>query len=481
VPGNDSGCPAYPRGTRDEPPTPTLDDPEAISALGSLLQATGYTADGLRESLGVDELDTAAAEVPAHVQRLTDSGPRTTLIRLFFLGVPQSSQEVAAALPGLDPDRLEAIGVLETVGGDVRALVRLVPYKDVVVAYPAGAEPPADAALLVNTTIRMHFVSALHVESGSGLHALLAAAHTDRAIAVDSDPSALALLRVGALLNRLEGIEAVEGDGLEPVAGHSFGLIVASPRRVLSPEDDERADSLCRELVRAVAARLSEGGFAHVHVTWVLGASEDWWTPLEPWMDGTGCDAVFLLEREDDPIPYAAAHAEPQALERWVNFLRDLAAARIASGLVVLRRRSRGRNWTHHEALPGPVDSPAGDQLVRTFVNQDLLASLPSDDQLLEEVLAVVEPQRIEQTWRHRDEGLELESARARLDWGLGFEVGVDNYTIELLARVDGRRRLRDLFAAIASDSQLEDEAVARAGLPAVRRLLQLGFLARSN
>jgi hypothetical protein len=96
-------------------------------------------------------------------------------------------------------------------------------------------------------------------------------------------------------------------------------------------------------------------------------------------------------------------------------------------------------------------------------------------------VLAVVEPQRIEQVWRHKDEGMELESARVRLDWGLGFSVGVDAYTIELLARVDGRRRLRDLFAEIARDSQLEEDLVARAGLPAVRRLLELGFLARAS
>ncbi len=126
------------------------------------------------------------------------------------------------------------------------------------------------------------------------------------------------------------------------------------------------------------------------------------------------------------------------------------------------------------------TSDPAGDQIVRAFVNHDLLTSLPTEDQLLDEVLAIVEPQRIEQTWRHKDEGLELESARVHLDWGLGFTVGVDTYTIELLARFDGTRRLRDLFAEIARDSQLEEDSVARAGLPAVRRLLELGFLARA-
>jgi hypothetical protein len=453
----------------------SLDDPEAISTLGGLLVSAGYTSEGLENRLG-------AASAPAVLEaRLKDAEPLDTLVRLFFLGAAMSWQQAATALPGLDPDRLAANGILEPVGDEVRAMVRLIPYKDVVVACEPGSVLTEGSALLADMTVRMHFVSALQPEAGSGVHALLAARHTDRAVAVEPDPRPRALARIGALLNRLENLEVIEGKGLEEIAGHSYGLIVANPARVLSPEEDERADSRCRELVKAVSSHLSEGGFAHVLVTWVLGPGEDWWAPLEDWTLGTGCDALCLLEREDDPADYAWAHADPEAFPPWLGFLRDLAADRVASGAFVLRRRSRGSNWIRHETLPGALIGPAGDQVVRAFVNQDLLSSLPTDDQLLEEVLAVVEPQRIEQVWRHKDEGLELESARVRLDWGFGFSVGVDTYTIDLLARVDGRRRLRELFAEIARQSQLEEEAVSHAGLPAVRRLLELGFLARAS
>jgi Methyltransferase small domain len=480
VPGNDSGCPAYARATA-EPLTPTPEDPEAITALGSLLAAAGYTTDGLKESIGVEEFSARAGDVGAQRERLGESSPRATLIRLFFLGDSMSWQEAATALPGLDPDRLEAIHVLAPAGDELRATVRIVPHRDVLVAYESGGEPPGGSAFLSNTTVRMHFVSALQAPAGSGLHALLAARHTDRVVAVDPDPRSVALIRLGALLNGLDNVEALEGAGLEPVTGHSFGLIAANPPRVLSPDADERADSLCRELVQAIAAHLSEGGFAHVLVTWILGVREDWWAPLAQWVEGRGCDALLLLEREDDPVAYAAAHtADEGELSRWTGFLRDLAADRIATGAIVLRRRTRADNWTRHEVLPTNDVGPAGDQIVRAFVNHDLLASLPTDDQLLDEVLAVVEPQRIEQVWRHKDEGLELESARVRLEWGLGFSVGVDSYTIELLARFDGTRRLQDLFAEIARGSHLEEDSVARAGLPAVRRLLELGFLARA-
>ena len=66
--------------------------------LGTLLLAAGYTADGLKDALGTQqsEVSTAAADIPAHLQRLTDSNPRHSLIKLFFLGVPLEWKEVAA-------------------------------------------------------------------------------------------------------------------------------------------------------------------------------------------------------------------------------------------------------------------------------------------------------------------------------------------------------------------------------------------------
>jgi hypothetical protein len=67
-------------------------------------------------------------------------------MKLFFLGESVPRDDVAAALPDLELDRLEAIGVLEPAGGSVRALLRLVPHKDVLVAYDVGGEPPVGRA-----------------------------------------------------------------------------------------------------------------------------------------------------------------------------------------------------------------------------------------------------------------------------------------------------------------------------------------------
>jgi methylase of polypeptide subunit release factors len=456
----------------------------------------------VRERLGVGaELLPGAAEAQVHLRRLIGQDARTTLIKLFFLGGSVEAAEARAALPGLELARLEEIGVLEEVRRGVRALLRLVPHRDVLVACDRYAESEATipgevpgvtppSAFLANLTVRMHFVSALDVGTGSGLQALLAARHTDRVVAADVNSRALEFTRFGARLNGLDNVECVKGSLLEAVAGHSFGLITATPAPAFFRDEDALGNELCRDFVRGIPAHLSEGGFAHMLVDWALHPDEEWWAPLEEWVAGSGCDALLLHYKADDPASYAASlnshlrargpEAFGEALDRWTAAYRELGADRLASGAIVLRRRSRAPNWVRRETVPTFHIGPAGDQVVRAFVNHDLLASAPDHDQLLAEVLAVVEPQRIEQIWRHKDEGLELESATVRLDWGFGFAVGIDSYTIQLLARIDGRRRLRELFADIARDSQLEEDMVARAGLPAVRRLLELGFLARA-
>jgi hypothetical protein len=64
---------------------------------------------------------------------------------------------------------------------------------------------------------------------------------------------------------------------------------------------------------------------------------------------------------------------------------------------------------------------------------------------------------------------------------GLRYPVGLDRYTTLLLPHLDGSCVLRDALGRAASRLDLTDEGQAQfapAALPAVRRLLELGFLA---
>ena len=70
---------------------------------------------------------------------------------------------------------------------------------------------------------------------GCGIQALLAAKHSERVVATDVNPRALAFAAFNAALNGIDKIEFRLGDGFAPVEGESFDLIVSNPPYVISP------------------------------------------------------------------------------------------------------------------------------------------------------------------------------------------------------------------------------------------------------
>src|SRR5581483_11200196 len=109
---------------------------------------------------------------------------------------------------------------------------------------------------LAKLTVRRRVGSALDLGTGCGILALLAADHAGRVVATDVNPRAVNMAAFNARLNGLENVEALTGDLLAPVRGRRFGLIVANPPFVISPEsgylyrDGGRpGDDLLRELL----------------------------------------------------------------------------------------------------------------------------------------------------------------------------------------------------------------------------------------
>jgi hypothetical protein len=103
---------------------------------------------------------------------------------------------------------------------------------------------------------------------------------------------------------------------------------------------------------------------------------------------------------------------------------------------------------------------------------------------LLDATLALVERHRLEQTAVFREGRAELQSTVLSLDEGLAFRIGLDEHAAELVPRLDGTRPLRAVLVQHASELELGSEDAERfeaAALPPVRRLLELGLLARAD
>jgi hypothetical protein len=483
---------------------------DVAEALRARLADVGYTTERLEESLGEGRISFSAADNAVHERRLAPGEPFSALVRLFLLGASLERDEAETAFDTLDVGSLVESGWLEEAAGGVRATLKLVPHGDLLVAsdretegptgsdWVAGIHPPS--VTLAKLTVRRPVARALDVGTGNGIQALLASRQAEAVVATDVNPRALVLAALNARLNGATNIELREGNFFDPAEGERFDLATCNPPYVISPEaryayrdSGLPGDSVSRQVVEHAPAMLSEGGFAHILISWGH-AEDDRWGTLEDWVADRGCDSWLLHFGSDDPVTHAAEWLKPVAREdperfgeqlgAWLDYLADLGIEAIAHGAVILRRRTGGRNWTRKDSVSLERLEQASEHILRVFETQDYLESLDDDRQLLDATFALVEGHRLEQTAVARDGRAELRSTVLSLHEGLAFRIGLDEHAAELVPRVDGRRPLRAVLTQRAEEMRLGSEDAARfeaAALPVVHRLLQLGLLRRSG
>ena len=347
---------------------PTVDT-AAARALGDALRRVSYGEDSIDELLGEEAWSTALEDVPVHERRLPQS-PVATAIRLFFLELPVSRRDAEQALGRKGVEALERTGLAE-VGREVSPRVRIAPVDTLLLASDRlSTDPTEDPPDYVSTysptaricdllTPRPEVARALDVGTGNGVHALLAARHSEHVVATDVNPRALAFTELNAALSGLDNVECRRGSLFEPVAGEQFDLITCNAPFVVSPERRWTyrdgaldGDELSEQVIRAGVEHLAEGGLATLCVSW-LGENAD--APDEhvvEWVSGSGCDAWILPIDEASPLEHAErwnAHlsgdgaAYGEALDRWTSYLEGLNARVVTEGAVLLHRRN-GRN-----------------------------------------------------------------------------------------------------------------------------------------
>jgi methylase of polypeptide subunit release factors len=493
----------------DGAPTPAVDaDERAFARVREALRSADFTVDEIGAVLGTTELSSRRTDVAVHARRLADDA-FSVLARLFLLGFAVPAAAVDAVVATAD---LEALRVAACDADIVRPQVRLVPHGDYLIAsdfHPEEGGTPFDfvpgiqapSVTLAKLAVRRPIARALDLGTGCGIQALLAAKHSERVVATDVNPRALAFAAFNARLNGLDNVAVRLGGGFDPVADDRFDLIVSNPPYVISPDRDYAyrdsglaGDELCRGLVAAAPDHLADGGFAHLLVSWSAATGDESAEPLRPWVEGSGCDSWLLHYRTEDPLTHAAGWLRPgaetdpagfaPALDRWVGALERLGVEAVGYGAVVLRRRAGGGSgWVATERLPLERLEPAGEHTLRVFAGRDLLATTTTLADLLDERLALVEQHRLSQVLAARGGGFTVESQTLELTDGLRLQIGVDRHTASLLPHLDGERPLREALAAAATTfdlGALERARFAPAALPVVARLLELGFLVRA-
>ena len=349
---------------------PRSDLPELLSVLAKDLRSVGYTVDGVagllgdsaNSALGRDQLIPALIVTEAAAKADPAAAALAAVVRLWLLAVPQKTEVLDAALPGIRTEGLLTLGLVEPAvstgsdGGTVKAKADLRPY-----GWNSDAETEADGSggvelwvasdlaahqqpgvlrhdhvlgigqastTLVRTTIRRQVGKALDLGTGCGIQSFHLLHHAEHVTATDISARALAFTRFNLLLNaealdldpaRLEDRVSLRlGSLLEPVAGETFDLVVSNPPFVITPRSvGEGAadqftyrdgglpgDDIVASLVRDLPSVLAPAGTAQLLGNWEVAAGTPWQERPQSWA-GPDVDAWFIQRELVGPEQYA--------------------------------------------------------------------------------------------------------------------------------------------------------------------------------
>jgi hypothetical protein len=349
-------------------------DTADVSALHNILahlSETGYSETIVREHLGLKDLsDIQMRALPIYrKERLNKRSPLDTTIDLFLLQGTIQAEELSRLLSTKDIEVLVRTGVLVIdKSGAILSTVSLYPVENHLFfsdhAWPqlSNAEiinipsdqvmfVGADSHWLARATIRRPVSNALDLCTGSGIHALLAATHSQRVVAVDINPRAVRCTRFNAQITDCHNLEVVQGDLYEPVGAEKFDLITANPPFVPSPVDSllfrdggRSGEDIQRRIVAGLAEHLAPGGVAQIVTE--IGESDE--NPLvdrvRQWLGGAPLDIHVLRLRIHSASVYAIGHGTGntneeflESVDAWADNLRAQGFTRVISVLLAFQ------------------------------------------------------------------------------------------------------------------------------------------------
>lgn len=421
------------------------------------------------------------------------NGGSNILMMLFARGLSVRLDRARQTFLPLELDRLIESGLLCKENNEVKARFQAQPYSDLILfsdffqwesardfVLPIG---PAGNYLAL-LTIRRQIESTLDLGCGCGIQSLLAARHSQKVVATDINPRALALTRFNAELNDIYNIETRQGSYFEPVKGQRFDLIVANLPYVITPERrliyrtvDHTGREGLNERLKEIPSHLTEGGFAQVLINWVHREDQNPSEPIRQAIEGRRMDVWLIHNGSKQPGEYAEMwlrrqaqdnpHAFQKTKQNWLQWYRRHHIDRIVLGVITLRRRSGARNWFCPATVNRTLEDPAGEQFLRLFATRDYLDSLESPETLLVEKFAPLDLEFIE------NENQKIAySVR-----GSRFELKIPAITKAILQNLDGQTSLEKVIQTVSSVSGREATQIEREVLTDIKELLKLGMI----
>ncbi|HEX4510373.1 MAG TPA: methyltransferase, partial [Burkholderiaceae bacterium] len=378
-------------------------DPAGCDGVLARLAALGFSEEAVRNRLGLDDInDLQLRAVPIYrAERLQPRDPLVSAIDLFMLQGTLPTSELDDLLGPREQQALVACGLLERSDGTARLRASLYPVgPDLIFSDHASHEldphalgdDPHDRVMYVGTdsrwlarvTLRNPVDTALDLCCGSGIHALLAAAHARQVTAVDINPRAVQCTTFNVRARGLKNVEALPGDLYAPLGDRRFDLITANPPFVPAPEQKvgfrdggPSGEEVQRRIIEGLPRHLGPTGVAQIVTEFGESDADPLERRLRRWLGDAAIDIHVLRLRTHSAQAYAIGHADgdgPAAFLRsvddWATNLRAHGYTRIVSVLLAFRRTA-APPWSRSDEARPPTRA-AGNELEAVFAAERL-------------------------------------------------------------------------------------------------------------
>jgi hypothetical protein len=480
--------------------------PESSRRLRAFLEECGYTLENLRGPLGMTEIPSRRRRsIPLLLDRTREPSPIHTLLRWFHVGVPVDSRTASAAVPRAILEDLISCGLLVPSGGDLLPCAMLVHFEGLWIASDRPlvitAPDTPDGVLWPNPTTRLLWRFSVPVPrgpvldlgTGCGAIAFCLARAGAAVAATDLNARALTFARFNAALNEIAGVDLLQGDCFQPVAGRRFDLIISNPPFFVTPgagslycENRLDLDGFCRQLIRQAPDHLQEGGFLQILFEWVELEGQSWQERIAGWLHDLDCDAWVLKGVTQDPAQYAqkrisetvdSPEGDSALFDQWMRYYGEHRVQAIHTGMLAMRKRPASRNWIWLEDYPTRMEEPFGDAILHGFHARDLLESDPEAQHLLGARPRLSPDVRLEQELNRAGGRWQPLSLRLNLPAGLPRSITVEPLVADFVGGLNGSETLAEAVAALAARVDAPYEQVERECVGTARRLMERGLL----
>ena len=295
----------------------------------SRLQDAGFDerrcADRLKSTGGIPNFAGRSIQRP-YVRDGSDAAD--VAISLFLLNEPVKTDLICRLFDQTDLDSLFSMRLITADRGCLYAPVNLFPCNGIYIAtdkrFAALSNPDINPVMwlhpesyvlarVVDREVRVRH--ALDLCTGSGIHALLAAAHSDSVTGVDINPRAIAFSDFNRALNRLDNVEFVPGDLFARTGSNQYDLILANP-----PYNPDRVvyaapnywsggasgEDILSRIISGLGMYLSNDGVCHIFTLLCHNRNGPTYKDkIDRWLDGR--IAEYDVVAQVEPTHYRSA------------------------------------------------------------------------------------------------------------------------------------------------------------------------------